>query len=90
MANTARALRYSEPHRTGEGAMTELPIVTRLRDNAWGKSITDKLEQQTRDEPKSLADALTAAFGDGYKQLEADILRAILEARGLEIREKGK
>lgn len=70
--------------------MTELPIVTRLRDNAWGKSITDKLEQQTRDEPKSLADALTAAFGDGYKQLEADILRAILEARGLEIREKGK
>ena len=39
--------------------------------------------------PDPLVEAMTAAFGDGYEQLEADNLRAMLEARGYEIREKG-
>jgi len=40
--------------------------------------------------PDPLVEAMTAAFGEGYEQLEADQLRAALEARGLEIREKGQ
>ncbi len=40
--------------------------------------------------PDPLVEAMTAAFGEGYEQLEADNLRAMLEARGLEIREKGQ
>ncbi len=40
--------------------------------------------------PDPLVEAMTAAFGEGYEQLEADNLRAMLDARGWEIREKGQ
>jgi len=40
--------------------------------------------------PDPLVEAMTAAFGEGYEQLEADNLRDMLDALGFEIREKGQ
>ena len=59
-------------------------------DNYLGK-FSDTLGRFiiTNPKPDPLVEAMTAAFGEGYEQLEADNLRAMLEARGLEIREKG-
>ena len=37
--------------------------------------------------PDPLVEAMTAAFGEGYEQLEADNLRAMLDKLGFEIRE---
>lgn len=58
----------------------------------WSDDIdkAEFLHQFIIPKPDLLVEAMTAAFGDGYEQLEADNLRAALEARGLKIVEKGQ